>query len=35
MKRFLLLEGVSSVDMANGRDEVEKMDDKKEAQRAK
>ncbi len=35
MKRFLLLEDVSSVDMANGRDEMEKGADKEEAQRAK
>lgn len=34
MKRFLLLEDVSSVDMVNGRDEVEKMEDKREIQEA-
>ncbi len=34
MKRFLLLEDVSSVDMVNGRDEVEKMEDKRETQEA-
>ena len=35
MKRVLLLEDVSSVDMANGRDVMEKGADKEEAQRAK
>ena len=35
MKRVLLLEDASSVDMANGRDKVEKVEDKWEAQRAK
>ena len=34
MKRVLLLEDVSSVDMVNGRDEVEKMEDKRETQEA-
>ena len=32
MKRVLLLGDTSSVDMVNGRDEVEKMEDKREIQ---
>lgn len=35
MKRVLLLENASSVDMANGRDKVEEVEDKWEGQRAK
>ena len=35
MKRVLLLEDVSPVDMANGRDKVEEVEEKWEAQRAK
>ena len=35
MKRVLLLEDASSFDMANGRDKVEEVENKGEAQRAK
>ena len=35
MKGVLLLEDVSSVDMANGRDEMKKVSNKEEAQKAK
>ncbi len=35
MKRVLLLEDASSVDMVNGRDKVEEVENKEPAQRAK